>query len=153
MIKAQARMRKCDFCNGAGHFYPIDEGPLRECQICNGLGLLKVKVLPKRPKGHGRPRDAKVDPGRPSQSSSYLAGPEVAPLAASVFFWIALSVYSKPLAYDPLPSDILENDGNLRAEPAHPQPSPVDVHLARKRVRCGSATGPHNNAVRHLLPL
>ena len=70
--KAQARMRKCGFCNGAGHFYPIDEGPLRECQICNGLGLLKVKVLPKRPKGRGRPRDAKVDPGRPSQSSSYL---------------------------------------------------------------------------------
>ena len=63
--KDQARMRKCGFCNGAGHFYPIDEGPLRECQICSGLGLLKVKVLPKRPQSRGRPRDAKVDPGRP----------------------------------------------------------------------------------------
>jgi DnaJ-class molecular chaperone len=61
--KAQARRRKCGFCNGAGHFYPIDEGPLQECQICNGSGLVRVKVLRKHPKGRGSPRDAKVDPG------------------------------------------------------------------------------------------
>ena len=61
--KDQARMRKCGFCIGAGHFYPIDEGPLQQCQICNGSGLLKVKVLPKRPKRRGRPRQAKVARG------------------------------------------------------------------------------------------
>ena len=60
--KAPARMRKCGFCNGAGHFYPIDEGPLQECQICNGSGLVRVKVLRKRPEGRGGPRGAKVDP-------------------------------------------------------------------------------------------
>jgi DnaJ-class molecular chaperone len=59
--KAPARMRKCGFCNGAGHFYPIDEGPLQECQICNGSGLVRVKVLRKRPEGRGSPRGAKVD--------------------------------------------------------------------------------------------
>ena len=62
--KDQARMRKCGFCNGAGHFYPIDESPLQECQICNGSGLLKVKALRKRPQGCGRSRDAKVDPSK-----------------------------------------------------------------------------------------
>ena len=60
MSKDQARMRKCGFCNGDGHYYPIDEGPLQKCQICNGSGLLKVKVLPKRAKRRRRPRHAKV---------------------------------------------------------------------------------------------
>jgi DnaJ-class molecular chaperone len=55
-------MRKCGFCNGAGHFYPIDEGPLQECRICNGSGLVSVKVLRKRTEGRGSPRGAKVEP-------------------------------------------------------------------------------------------
>ena len=53
----QARMRTCGVCNGVGSYYPIDEGPLHECEICNGSGLLKVKVLRKRP-ARGRPRGA-----------------------------------------------------------------------------------------------
>ena len=60
--KDQARMRKCGFCIGAGHFYPIDEGPLQQCQICDGSGLLKVKVYRKHAKGRGRTSDAKADP-------------------------------------------------------------------------------------------
>jgi hypothetical protein len=47
-------MRKCGFCNGAGQFYPIDEGPLHACQICNGAGVLKVKVYRKHRKSRGR---------------------------------------------------------------------------------------------------
>jgi hypothetical protein len=65
--KGRARVRKCGFCNGAGQFYPIDEGPLQECQICSGSGLLKVKTLRKGPKGRG-PRDAKVDPSTGASS-------------------------------------------------------------------------------------
>lgn len=64
--KYQARMRKCGVCNGAGRYYPIDEGPLRECLICNGLGLLKVKIY--NQKGRRRPRGAKVH--RSSRDSS-----------------------------------------------------------------------------------
>jgi hypothetical protein len=67
VTKDQARMRKCGFCNGAGHFYPIDEGPLQECQICNRSGLLKVKVFRKHAKGR-RTRDAKVDPSTGTSS-------------------------------------------------------------------------------------
>jgi DnaJ-class molecular chaperone len=61
VAKDQARARKCGFCNGAGHFYPIDEGPLQQCQICNGSGLLKVKVFRKHAKGRGRTRDSEAD--------------------------------------------------------------------------------------------
>ena len=59
MSRYRARMRKCGVCNGAGRYYPIDEGPLQECQICSGLGLLKIKVY--RPKGRHTPRGTKVD--------------------------------------------------------------------------------------------
>lgn len=68
MSKGQARVRKCGFCNGAGHFCPIDEGPLQECQICNRSGLLEVKVFGKHAKGRGRIRDAKVDPSTGTSS-------------------------------------------------------------------------------------
>ena len=66
--KGRARVRKCGFCNGAGHFHPIDEGPLQKCQICNGSGLLEVRVWRKRVRRRGRLRDAKVDPSTSGSS-------------------------------------------------------------------------------------
>jgi DnaJ-class molecular chaperone len=70
--KDQARMRKCGVCNGAGSFYPIDEGPLQECEVCNGSGTLKVKVFRKRT-GRGGPRGTEVDPSTGDCSSRQLA--------------------------------------------------------------------------------
>ena len=76
--KYQARVRKCGVCNGAGRYYPIDEGPLQECQICNGLGLLKVKN--DRTLAPSRSRAVKVGQSDSASSSSRafpLDGPPV----------------------------------------------------------------------------
>jgi hypothetical protein len=80
--KYQARVRKCGVCNGAGRYYPIDEGPLQECQICNGLGLLKVKN--DRGLAPGRSRAVKVGQSNGASSSSTESLPSAESASAEI---------------------------------------------------------------------
>jgi len=77
--KYHPRKRKCGFCNGAGRYYPIDEGPLQACQTCKGLGVLEVKIYRKRRKSRGKQPASLGEAGCPYERRETSCNPIVMP--------------------------------------------------------------------------